>query len=327
MRAPVLQIHPSRHCNLRCLHCYSSSGPQERGELELPLVYDLLADAAAEGYAVASISGGEPLLYTGLVSALQRAHACGLATSLTTNGMLLDERRLSGLRQNLDFLAISLDGVPASHDRMRGMPGAFAGMQGRLDGLRASALRFGFIFTLTRTNVHELDWVARFALDEGASLLQIHPLEEIGRAREALAGARPDAIEAGVAYLEFARLQDLLRGRVDLQLDFAHRLLVREQPWRVLPGHQVEDPSGAPLGELVTPLVVEADARVVPLQHGFPRRFEVGTLREARLRDLSRPWSRDVFPSFRTHCEAVRQQLLAEEGVPIFNWYERASAG
>ena len=30
---PVLQVHPSRFCNLACAHCYTSSGPQAREEL------------------------------------------------------------------------------------------------------------------------------------------------------------------------------------------------------------------------------------------------------------------------------------------------------
>ena len=28
----ILQIHPTRRCNLRCLHCYSLSGPEEGGD-------------------------------------------------------------------------------------------------------------------------------------------------------------------------------------------------------------------------------------------------------------------------------------------------------
>ena len=54
----VVQIHPTRRCNLRCLHCYSVSAPEERDQLPVPLLLDAVADAAAEGYAVASFFGG-----------------------------------------------------------------------------------------------------------------------------------------------------------------------------------------------------------------------------------------------------------------------------
>ena len=33
--APVLQLHPTRRCNLACAHCYSSSGPTLREAMRL----------------------------------------------------------------------------------------------------------------------------------------------------------------------------------------------------------------------------------------------------------------------------------------------------
>ena len=36
------------------------------------------------------------------------------------------------------------------------------------------------MFTLTRENLGELGWVSDFAVDQGARLLQIHPLAEVG---------------------------------------------------------------------------------------------------------------------------------------------------
>lgn len=42
----ILQIHPTLRCNLRCEHCYSSSGPWEHQELDLNVVGNVLSDAA-----------------------------------------------------------------------------------------------------------------------------------------------------------------------------------------------------------------------------------------------------------------------------------------
>jgi Fe-coproporphyrin III synthase len=318
---PVVQVHPTRRCNLRCLHCYSNSGPEQRGELALGLVEGFLADAAREGYAVASFSGGEPLLYSGLAAALDAARRAGLFTSLTTNGLLLDERRLASLAGRLDLLAVSVDGTPSSHDLMRAKTGAFDGLAKRLPAVRRSGLRFGVIFTLTQHNVHELDFVAQFALEQGACLLQIHPLEEVGRAQTSLPGARPDAVEAGVAYLELARLQQWVAGRMIVQLDLAHRDLLRAEPECVRPGGDGST-ADSPLAELVNPLVLEADATVTPLQHGFPREYSLGRLGEATLPELAQRWKREVLPAFQAHCERVRERAVAESGIPVFNWYE-----
>ena len=73
-----------------------------------------IADAANLGYQVVSISGGEPLLYSGLPSLLQEARRHGMRTTITTNGLLLDQRRIELLTGKVDLLAISLDGTPSS---------------------------------------------------------------------------------------------------------------------------------------------------------------------------------------------------------------------
>jgi MoaA/NifB/PqqE/SkfB family radical SAM enzyme len=189
-------VHPTRRCNLRCLHCYSDSGPEQRGGLDSPRLCEALEDAAAEGFTVAGFSGGEPLLYEPLETMLDHARSCGLITTVTSNGMLLTERRLDSLAGRIDLLAISLDGVPESHNQMRAHPRAFETMAKRLKALRRSGIPFGFIFTLTQHNVNELDWVAGFAKEQGAGLLQIHPLEDAGRARTRLRGGRPDEVES-----------------------------------------------------------------------------------------------------------------------------------
>jgi MoaA/NifB/PqqE/SkfB family radical SAM enzyme len=315
----ILQIHPTLRCNLRCLHCYSSSGTEERTELPVGLLGDAMAAARMEGYTVVSISGGEPLMYKPLAELLERAHACGMLTTVTTNGMLLTRRHLNELAGRLDLLAISLDGPPASHNRMRASDHAFSQMESRLEGLRASGIPFGFIFTLTLRNVHELDWVARFAAEQGARLLQIHPLEEVGRARKLLAGDRPDELESAYAFLEAARLRELYAGRLTVQLDLVHGGLLRTAPERAYAAGVNPD---APLAELVSPLVIEASGLVVPLQFGFARAFALGNLREAQLGELAGRWRRERLTAFSRICRSAFDEITAPAELPFANWYE-----
>lgn len=318
----IVQVHPTRRCNLRCRHCYSTSGPEQRGELPVALLRDALDVAVAEGYGALGVSGGEPLIYTPLVMLLEHAHGLGMVTTATSNGMLLEERRLDELAGVLDLLAISLDGVPASHDRVRAHPGAFAAMAGRLPGVRASGIPFGFIFTLTQHNLHELEWVAQFALEQGASLLQIHPLEEVGRASEQMAGKRPDAVELAFAFLAVARLRTLLDGAVHVQLDLVDRDTLGAQPERVFADEPGIAAPEARLADLVSPLVIEADGEVVPIQHGFPKRFGLGNLNEARLGELIARWRHDRYAAFRRICRATFDDLMVPAELPLANWYE-----
>ena len=69
--------------------------------------------------------------------------------------MLLDERRLESLQGRLDLLAISLDAMPASHNRMRNHDHAFETMLSRLLSIQSSGIPFGFLFTLTHQNFQD----------------------------------------------------------------------------------------------------------------------------------------------------------------------------
>jgi MoaA/NifB/PqqE/SkfB family radical SAM enzyme len=320
----TVQIHPSLRCNLACQHCYSSSGPAERARLPQPIVERLIRDAQAAGYNALAVSGGEPLLWPGLASGLAVARACSMVTSLTTNGIPLTVRRVAALHGLLDLMAISLDGVPASHDRMRGQTGAFSAMAARLAGVRAAGIPFGFLFTLTDTNLDELPWVAQFAIEHGAALLQIHPLEAVGRARTALPGARPGEIAANAAYLASMRLQERVAGQLRVHLDLAHRDVLRAHPELAQEG--VVDRS-ARLADLVEQLVVEADGTVVPMQHGFPRAHALGNLHHAPLPILAERWRADGLDRYRSHCARIVAAATADqEALPAFNWHELVAA-
>ena len=168
----IIQIHPTLRCNLRCLHCYSTSSPEQATTLSLDTLCQALSDARAEGYNAVGVSGGEPLIYPALPELLHHAHSLGMFTTVTTNGLLLSQKRLEALRGAIDLMAISVDGVPESHDRMRNKAGAFNKMKEKLQLVRDAGIPFGFIFTLTLYNLHELEWVAAFAVEQGAELLQ-----------------------------------------------------------------------------------------------------------------------------------------------------------
>src|SRR3569832_2267419 len=164
--------------------------------LDKELLLGAVSDAARAGYNWASISGGEPLMYTHLVPLLAHARTCGLRTAIATNGMLLDARRVDAIAEVVDLIAISVDGVPESHNTIRDSARAFDLMASRLQGLRERGLNFGFIFTLTQHNLHELQWVVQFALEQGARLVQVHPLDGVGHAETRMPGESPDEREA-----------------------------------------------------------------------------------------------------------------------------------
>ncbi len=318
----IVQIHPTRRCNLRCLHCYSHSGPGESEELPVSLLQRAVTDASEHGYTVLGLSGGEPVLYRELPRLLEHARTLGMVTTVTSNGMLLDQRRLRPLVGVTNLLAISLDGIPESHNQIRGCHNAFQQMASRLELVRASGIPFGFIFTLTQNNLHELGWLAEFAVEQGATLLQIHPLEQLGRATALMPEASPDEMESAHAFLEAARIQELYGDRLYVQFDLTDRDILREEPCRGFAGQPPESPL---LAHWVSPLVIEQDGMVVPVRYGFPRRFALGNLHEAPLRLLAEKWQKQSYRGFRAHCRKVFAEVTIPSELPFFNWYEAVS--
>jgi MoaA/NifB/PqqE/SkfB family radical SAM enzyme len=318
----ILQIHPSRRCNLRCLHCYSSSGPEERDQISVPLLLQAITDASEQGYTIASFSGGEPLVYKPLSELLKQAHQCQMRTTVTSNGILLDERHIEQLTGAVDLLAISLDGMPTSHNRMRSSEQAFEKMAARLEGVRQSGIPFGFIFTLTKQNFRELDWVANFALEQGAKLLQIHPLAEVGYATQNLMGYRPNTSILSYAYLKATRLREAFAEKLFVHIDLTHQDLLRSNPGSFFADESLIDEQDYSFADLISPLIIEADGTVVPMQHGFDRNYALGNLNEASLGELTKHWRQERYPAFRELCQHVYQELTAPADLPIMDWYE-----
>lgn len=316
----ILQIHPTRRCNLRCLHCYSSSGPDQRDLLPASTFERAISDSRSEGFQVASFSGGEPTLYKELPQLLRLARECGMATTVTSNGMLLDERRLEGLIGVTNVLAISLDGLPESHNKMRGSPRAFDDMVGNLPAVRATGIPFGFIFTLTQYNLNEADWAAEFAHHQGATLFQIHPLEEVGRASQTLTGGRPDELESAYAYLEVERIRQQYEGQMNIQFDLIHATILRENPERFF---DLREASNRPLADLVSPLVIEADGRVVPFGYGFAQRYALGSLADTTLSEMAASWRTAGYRDLQALCRTAFDDAAKPRELPILNWWEK----
>ncbi len=309
----ILQVHPSRRCNLRCRHCYSSSGPWVPDQIDLDLLRRSVTDARTLSYDVLAVSGGEPLLFSGLLPLLRHARELGMRTAVTTNGMLLSARRLSELAGLVDVLAISLDGRPETHEWIRGDARAYHHMAKRLPAVRDSGIGYGFITTLTMHNVHELEFVFELAARWGAALVQVHPLEPEG-AGAALGASVPDATELGFGFFEATRLS-VVHG-IPVQIDLVTQTDLRTAPERFLT--QPPDPE-APLGQWLTPLVMETDGTVVPLSYGFGRNYALGNVHDMPLRSLAESWD----PEPLRHLASGLHAQLVGADVRFSNWYER----
>lgn len=144
----------NRGCNLRCRFCDLWDRPEQ---VPTDRALALLDEAAAIGTKVVVFTGGEPLLHPDLPALVARARARGMAVNVTTNGILLDRHLDALVDAGVDSLSISIDGLPDTHDRLRGQPGAYARAWRQLLRARMGGrVGLSVYFTVTNENVREL---------------------------------------------------------------------------------------------------------------------------------------------------------------------------
>ena len=118
----------TRKCNLACRYCYAAPAA-DGATMPLEVGFRALGHAFAdeiEDYVELGFFGGEPMIaFDRMVVFTRLARKLGLRTGrpvdfkVTTNGTLLDERRLRFLAHYRFFVGVSLDGLAAVQDRHR----------------------------------------------------------------------------------------------------------------------------------------------------------------------------------------------------------------
>jgi Fe-coproporphyrin III synthase len=216
---------------------------------------------------------------------------------------------------------VSVDGPPAAHDQIRG-PGSFDRLLTGLGHIRALAVPFGLIFTVTRRSWTELVWLGHFAVEQQARLLQLHPLEMVGRAERELPTESPDDDVLARTYLMAAALAAEHRGRLRIQVDLLPAAEVRQSPQLVYASAlEASAIMGARPADLLSPLVVEADGSVVPLSYGFSHQYRICDL---GAQELAAAWPEFLerrYPAFRRLCRDLWMEISRNDQ-PLVNWHE-----
>jgi MoaA/NifB/PqqE/SkfB family radical SAM enzyme len=321
-RKAIIQIHPSRKCNLSCPHCYSESGPKIHEELDVEVVCKVVSDAALMGYQVVSISGGEPMMYKGLLDVLNHAKSLGMFTTITTNGFFNRQERLSRLQGLVDVMAISFDGPPAIHNEIRGSSSAFERLEEGLESVRQSGIPFGFIHTLTKKNWEHLLWVAEFAEKNGAQLLQLHPLELNGRAENQMREHFLNEEDLAKIYVLSFALMAKYSEKMKLQLDLLYRDHILEEPSLVYAEELNNCSFQKPPAQSIGLLVLEPDGVIVPISYGFSRRYMICDVRNRGLSDSWPNYLLHSYHSFKSLCRQVWEEVSAPESPILVNWHE-----
>jgi 12,18-didecarboxysiroheme deacetylase len=206
-KKPVVVWNMSRRCNLKCIHCYSSS--QNRlypDELTTEEAKVMIEDLAAFGAPVLLFSGGEPVMRPDLPELAQFAVDHGMRAVISTNGTLITKEKAKIFHQiGLSYVGVSLDGMEATHDRFRGVAGAFdAAIQG-IRNCREMGIKVGVRFTINRHNVDDVPAIFDLLEKEGIPRCCFYHLVYSGRGSK--------LIEEDLSHAETRKLLDLIMDR------------------------------------------------------------------------------------------------------------------
>ncbi|MCX5845234.1 MAG: 12,18-didecarboxysiroheme deacetylase [Deltaproteobacteria bacterium] len=157
-KRPVVVWNMTRRCNLKCIHCYSSSrNIRYRNELTTDEGKKLISDLAAFGSPVILFSGGEPLMREDLPELVKYAVDRGIRAVISTNGTLLTKKTAETLKKTgISYAGVSLDGMQKSHDRFRGVEGAFDMTLKGIRTCRDEGIKVGIRFTINRKNFSDI---------------------------------------------------------------------------------------------------------------------------------------------------------------------------
>jgi radical SAM protein with 4Fe4S-binding SPASM domain len=171
-------------CNLRCRHCRRQRMDYEAAPEELSTgeAKKWLEDLAGWCSPLVVFSGGEPLMRRDIVELAAFVAARGLRVALATNGTLIDDDVASELkRAGVRRVSVSLDGAdPETHDRMRGVPGAFHSALNALRILKKVGVSTQINMTVCRRNRGEVDRVFLLAGREGIDAVHLFIFVPVG---------------------------------------------------------------------------------------------------------------------------------------------------
>lgn len=180
---PLVVWNMTNRCNLSCRHCYINAEDRRyRDELTNDEAQIFIRDLADMQVPVLLFSGGEPLLRQDIFELGSMAAELGLRPVISSNGTLIDRSLARRIKEaGFQYVGISIDGAPATHDDFRNRPGAFAAA---LKGLRAcleEGVKTGIRFTVNRYNQADLPEVLNIVEREGIPRFCMYHLVYAGR--------------------------------------------------------------------------------------------------------------------------------------------------
>lgn len=128
-------------CDQKCIHCGPRAGHRRPHELATDECLRVVRELKELGCGEVVLIGGEAYLRSDFILVIRAIREAGMYCTMTTGGYNLDDDRLAALTEaGLNHLALSIDGLEATHDQIRGVPGSWGRAFSALRRAKAAGL-------------------------------------------------------------------------------------------------------------------------------------------------------------------------------------------
>lgn len=186
-----LFLEITQRCDLRCRHC-GSDCIRDATTPDLPVDVALrvareIKDRLQPRHLTVAVTGGEPLCHPGLFDLGRGLTELGFPWGLVTNGWGWNADKVTrALQAGLRTITVSLDGLEAEHDWLRGRPGSYRRATATIDAfVRSGRLDAMDVVTcVNRRNLEQLPELGRRLADLGVPAWRVFNIAPIGRAKD-----------------------------------------------------------------------------------------------------------------------------------------------
>lgn len=172
-------------CNLGCIHCGSRAGSTRPDELSTEEALDLVRQLADVGIDEVTLIGGEAFLRRDWLILAEAITRAGMYCSMTTGGYGLSAQVARKMFQaGIREASVSVDGLEATHDHLRGREGSWKQCFATLANLREAGVSPACNTQINRLTFPELPQLYALLKAAGVKAWQLQMTVPMGNAAD-----------------------------------------------------------------------------------------------------------------------------------------------
>jgi nif11-class peptide radical SAM maturase 3 len=172
-------------CNLACQHCGSRAGHTRAKELSTQEALDLVRQLAEVGITEVTLIGGEAFLRPDWLQIASAITQAGMLCGMTTGGFGITLDTAHRMKEaGISVVSVSVDGLEATHDRLRGKKGSWQWAFKTMSHLKQVGIPFGCNTQINRLSAPEFPHIYGHIRDAGVFAWQIQLTVPMGNAAD-----------------------------------------------------------------------------------------------------------------------------------------------